>query len=160
MDNSQLIQLLEEERVKLEQELTGLRQDIVKLKRKKADSFSRLCHVRGLLGLPESPAELPDDGAMPEGRSFHPDSNRNICDLAAEILREQDKKPMYYKDLAVEVMRRGGIIGGATPEATLVSRMTRDGRFIRPYQKGRYALREDYPESPNVGARQNPRIRS
>ncbi len=160
MGNPQLSQLLEEERVKLEQKLTGLRQNIVELERKEANLLSQLRNVRGLLGLPDPPAELPDDDAVPEGPSFHPDGNRDICNIAAEILREQDKKPMYYKDLAIEVGKRGGIIRGATPEATLVSRMTRDRRFIRPHRKGHYALREDYPESPNVGARRNPRIRS
>ncbi len=62
---------------------------------------------------------------------------------------------MYYKDLAEEVMRRGGVLNGKTPGATLNARMVRDERFVRPTSKGYYALREDYPAARNVGARRH-----
>ena len=60
---------------------------------------------------------------------------------------------MYYKDLAQEVVRRGGILKGARPWANLTARMVQDERFVRPTAKGFYALRRDYPTARNVGAR-------
>ena len=60
---------------------------------------------------------------------------------------------MYYKELAQEVLSRGGTLNGATPAATLTARMVRDERFVRPTAKGFYALRRDYPTARNVGAR-------
>ena len=68
---------------------------------------------------------------------------------------------MHYRDLADEMMRRGAVILGQDPAGALVSRMTQDDnrraeedrRFIRPTSKGFYALREDYPQARNVGAR-------
>jgi hypothetical protein len=66
---------------------------------------------------------------------------------------------MYYKELADEVIKRGGVLGGKAPEATLTARLVRDERFVRPTSKGFYALRADYPNAPNVGARKHPQRR-
>ena len=81
------------------------------------------------------------------------DTPRNVCDIAVDILSERDGEPMYYKELAQEVVSRDGILNGATPWATLTARLVRDPRFVRPTAKGFYALRRDYPTARNVGAR-------
>ncbi len=72
---------------------------------------------------------------------------------------------MHYRDLADELIRRGAVIRGQDPAGALVSRMTQDDkrrteadkRFVRPTSKGFYALREDYPNARNVGARRRRR---
>ena len=84
-----------------------------------------------------------------------------LLDMAVEVLREQKSEPMHYRDLADELIRRGAVIRGKDPAASLVARMTQDDkrraegerRFVRPVSKGFYALREDYPNARNVGAK-------
>ena len=152
MNNPQLTEMLEAERVELEQELAKVRQKITDSERRQASILSQLRHVRGLLGLTGAGASALADAEGAED-NYRNSRSRDVCDIAAAILAERNKEPMYYKDLAVEVQNRGGIMGGATPEATLVSKMTSDNRFLRPQRKGYYALREDYPYAPNVGAR-------
>ena len=152
MNNPQLFRMLEEECGLLEQALAESCQTIRRLESKQAKILSQLRHVRGLLGISESGGES-SDGAL-EGRGAYTGSRRyDVCDIAAKILAERNKEPMYYKDLAAEVLNRGGNMGGATPEATLVSRITKDNRFVRPQRKGFYALQEDYPGAISVGAR-------
>ena len=99
---------------------------------------------------------VPDrHGDESQASSHHVDNtSRNVCDIAVEILSERDSDPMYYKELAKEVIARGGVLNGATPWANLTARMVQDTRFVRPTAKGFYALRRDYPTARNVGARQ------
>ena len=64
---------------------------------------------------------------------------------------------MYYKELADEVMARGGDLTGENAANILVARLVNDERFVRPIQKGYYALRSDYPNAKNVGERRRRR---
>ena len=80
-------------------------------------------------------------------------SRRNVADIAHSILLARGKKPMYYEDLAAEVQKAGGVLGGVTPAQTLVARISRDSRFVRPEKRGWYAARDFYPKAKNVGAR-------
>ena len=112
---------------------------------------ARLEHILALLG---KESETKSRGQCSQISSSKDGNTRHtICDIAAEILGEHNADPMYYKELAQEVERRGGILKGATPWATLTARMVQDERFVRPTAKGFYALRRDYPTARNVGAR-------
>lgn len=79
--------------------------------------------------------------------------HRDVADIAYEILLSLGKKPIYYEALAEEVQKAGGKLGGATPGQTLVARISRDPRFVRPEKRGWYAARDFYPRAKNVGAR-------
>lgn len=142
--------LLEAERERLEAEQAGLQEKV----RQGADQLalvrSRLEHVLALLGK-EKAASSGEGSQTSHGK----DGNKptTICDIAVTILGERNAEPMYYKDLAEEVVKRGGILKGQTPWATLTARMVQDERFVRPTAKGFYALRRDYPSARNVGAR-------
>jgi hypothetical protein len=80
-------------------------------------------------------------------------ARRDVAALAYEILLARGKKPMYYEDLAAEVTKAGGHLGGTTPAQTLVARISRDPRFVRPEKRGWYAARDFYPKAKSVGAR-------
>ena len=146
-----LDRLLEAECKRLEAAQADLQEQI----RQRADKLShvkeRLEHVQALL----DKGEVTDSryGNTQEFRRQDDNKPLNINDLAVEILSERNGEPMYYKELTEEVMRRGGILTGATPWATMTARMVQDERFVRPTAKGYYALRRDYPTARNVGAR-------
>ena len=146
-----LDKLLEAECRRLEAEQADLQEQI----RQRVDLLSqikvRLEHVRALLAREEVTAN--QDRRLQVTLKRDDSTPLNVCDLAAEILGERNSVPMYYKELAQEVMRRGGILNGATPWANLSARLVQDERFVRPTTKGYYALRRDYPTARNVGAR-------
>ena len=143
--------MLDEERKRLEKEQADLHEQL----RQGADRLAlvkeRLKHVQALLN-EEQVSEGGDENPRASPRVVD-GIPRNVCDITVEILSERDSEPMYYKELAQEVVRRGGILNGATPWATLSARMVRDSRFVRPTAKGFYALRRDFPTARNVGAR-------
>ena len=141
--------LLNAERHGLEAEQTALDEQIRDASSRLAVVKERLKHVLALLG-EEGEALEPVHGT-PDG--YRVDTDDSVCDIAAKILSERNGAPMYYKELADEVIKRGASLSGATPEATLVARMVQDPRFVRPTAKGFYALRRDYPTARNVGER-------
>lgn len=152
---TQLTSLLTTECADLETEAYKLREDIESATNRLREIEVRLVHVRALLGQTHS-AGVHDEPRL--SSSSNPSGlGPTLCDIAVEVLRERGREPMYYKELAEEVIKRGGVLGGKTPEATLTARLVRDERFVRPTSKGFYALREHYPNARNVGARKNPR---
>ena len=156
--SSDLDRLLNEERGQLETELEEIRSQIQRAESRLSQVIERLQHVRALLG----DNEPNESEAQADGQTIEPSHNgtiRTVCDIAVDILTERHGQPMYYKELATEVMNRGGTLGGNTPWATLVSRITQDSRFVRPVAKGYYALRNDYPNARNVGAKTQSRRR-
>ncbi|MCY4145998.1 MAG: HTH domain-containing protein [Chloroflexi bacterium] len=134
------------ERDRLQPEIEQLRQEL-------ASKGQRLQHVLALLSNEPIAGEGPPRRARPRSGAT---PTAQLLDMAEAILRERESEPMHYRDLTDEIRRRGRVIGGKDPAASLVSRMTQDKaqRFIRPTSKGFYALREDYPNARNVGARQ------
>ena len=104
----------------------------------------RLSHVSGLLG--------PDMGADNSSANSVPRMEA-VTDIAVAILSERAKRPMHYKDLAKEVLARGGDIPGKNPANNLVAKLVNDDRFVRPERRGCYALRIDYPGVESVGSR-------
>ena len=144
-----LEKLLHEEKIRLEQEAHDTRERISVDEVRLRHIDESLLHINALIG---------QDGSTPaEPRALKAASERSVLDLAAEILAEREREPMYYKDLAKEVQGRGGALGGTTPAQTLVARLVNDPRFVRPTRKGFYALRVDYPNARNIGARKNRR---
>jgi DNA-directed RNA polymerase delta subunit len=63
----------------------------------------------------------------------------SITDSAFNLLQESHK-PMHYKDIANALNSRGLHISGVNPAATLLSRISRDGRFKR-VKRGTYGLK-------------------
>ena len=148
---SDLNRLLNEERQELDTELETIRSHISSAESRLSQIIQRLRHVRALLGEDEC-----DESEAVANTLRQPSRNgvaKTVCDISADILSERNGQPMYYKELATEVINRGGTLGGHTPGATLVSRMVHDPRFVRPTAKGYYALRSDYPTARNVGAK-------
>lgn len=155
---SELDSLLDAERGQLEAEAAELQASVREAQERLSIVQRRLEHVRALLGEGNS-AEVQD--AIPQIQHNYSASNRShVCDIAEKVLSERNGKPMYYKELAQEVIRRGGDLYGATPWANLTARMVQDPRFVRPTAKGFYALRRDYPNARNVGARRQRRRRA
>ncbi len=77
---------------------------------------------------------------------------RDIRDIAVDVLKSQGGEPMHYASLAKEIKARGGIIPGVNAANTLLSRLVRDERFVRP-KRGHYALKSDHPDVESVGVR-------
>jgi hypothetical protein len=77
----------------------------------------------------------------------------NVADMAHDILRERGREPMHYRELGELVRARGGDLTGPNPAQTLVARLAKDARFVRPQKRGYYSLREFYPRSRSVGSR-------
>lgn len=144
-----LEKLLHEEKNRLEREAIETRARISADESRLRHIDESLLHINALLDQ--------DEAAPAEPRTLKAASERSVLDLAADILAEREREPMYYKDLAKEVQARGGALGGTTPAQTLVARLVNDPRFVRPTRKGFYALRGDYPNARNIGARKNRR---
>lgn len=155
---SELDSLLNAERRQLEVEAAELQGQLKETQERLSVVQRRLEHVRALLEETDSTG-APD--AMSQTQHNYNSSNRShVCDIAETVLSERGGEPMYYKELAQEVIRRGGDLYGATPWANLTARMVQDPRFVRPTAKGFYALRRDYPNARNVGARRQRRRRT
>lgn len=150
--------LLRAERQQLETEAAGLQGQLKEAQERLSGLQRRLEHVRALLDEKEPP-ETPD-AISQASRGYSANGRSHVCDIAETILGERNGQPMYYKELAQEVIRRGGDLYGATPWANLTARMVQDPRFVRPTAKGFYALRRDYPNARNVGARRQRRRRA
>ena len=79
-------------------------------------------------------------------------------EVAYQVLKERKGADMHYKPLADEVIKRGGDLPSSDPSALLNTLLTSDKskRFVRPFRRGCYALREDYPNlDRSVGERQS-----
>ena len=79
-------------------------------------------------------------------------------EVAYRVLKEQSPADMHYKRITDEVLKRGGDLRGSNPSALLNTLLTSDKskRFVRPFRRGCYALREDHPNlKRSVGERQS-----
>lgn len=161
--NCDLTTSLGKERDKLQKAIEQLRLEIEEKTRERRLKEERLGHVQALLA-----SEPPmNDEEVRRRRTSNSRSTPSpqLLDMAEQVLRERSGEPMHYRELADEVINRGAIIRGQDPAGALVSRMTQDDkrradaekRFVRPTSKGFYALREDFPNARNVGARRRRR---
>ena len=154
-----LDEVLRSERSKLQQDIEKLRRKILEKERECQNKEARLGHINALLSTEPS---VNDTAKEKPAQSRSPSTpTAQLLEMVEQVLRERSGEPMHYRDLSDELIRRGAIIRGQDPAGALVSRMTQDDnrraeeerRFIRPTSKGFYALREDYPNARNVGAR-------
>ena len=154
---SPLAELLEKERAELRASIADLGREMANIRSERQEKESRLAHVEALLGINgAAPAAVP---ARRSARVKTP--TPVLLDMAAALLREREKEPMHYRELAAQLQERGAVIGGKDAAAGLVSRMSKDAqkRFLRPTSKGFYALREDYPEvKKSVGEKRRRRV--
>ena len=98
-----------------------------------------------------------DDGAP------NLDGEKDPAYLAVEILREAGGKDMHYVELAKQVKARGGNLPEhlRSSTATLNRILNSDPRFIRPFRRGYYALKEHFPNvNRSIGKRLNKRTRA
>ncbi len=146
---TQLNKLLQDEKFQLNKERQTLQEDIAAAEKRLHEIQVRLRHVEGLLGT----NDVTETVSSQETNSVR----RSLTDIAEEILREREREPMYYKELAAEVEARGGDLTGENAANILVARLVNDKRFVRPVRKGFYALRSDYPNAKNVGERRRRR---
>lgn len=157
--NGSLESSLRGERDRLQREIEQLREEISEKELLTRTKIERLGHVQALLSNESSPVAKPAPRRLESSAASTP--TPKLLEMAVEVLRARKGEPMHYRDLADELMKRGAIIRGQDPAGALVSRMTQDDnrreeadrRFVRPTSKGFYALREDYPNARNVGAR-------
>ena len=140
--------LLLEEQANLKTKSQELREQISAAERKLKEVTERLVHVEGLL---EPIHALENDS----GENPLPDY-RDIRDIAVDVLEARGGEPMHYTELAEAVQARGGDIPGVDGANTLLSRLVRDERFVRP-KRGHYALRVHHPGVESVGARRRHR---
>ena len=140
-----LTKLLLEEHGELKEEDQEIRKRISEAERRLREVTERLTHVEGLLG----PSQVFENASSEESLS----RSLDIKDIAADVLGAREGEPMYYKDLAKEIQARGGNLTGPNAANVLVARLVSDDRFVRPTRRGYYALRRDYPDAKNVGAR-------
>ena len=147
-----------QERDRLQGEIEQLQSEIADKEVACRAKQQRLSHILALLG-----TEPPEAKAVPPRRAQAAGASTptaQLLDMAEEALRRRQGEPMHYRDLADELIRRGAVIGGVDPAGGLVSRMTRDERFVRPTSKGFYALRADHPNARNVGAKRRGQVAS
>lgn len=144
-------EMLEKRRNALDKETLELRERIAGDEDRLRGLTEQLSHMNALLGNSQGNAlEIPHTSPS-EG------SKRSrigkIKRYAREVLEERNGSPMYYRELAREVQKRGGDLVGANSAGLLVSLLVKDDDFVRPERKGYYALRADHPDAKNVGAR-------
>ena len=140
----ELNRLLLKEQGDLKTESQELREQISAAERRLKEVTERLGHVEGLLE--------PDHVAVDDtGESPLPD-HRDIREIAVDVLKPLGGEPLHYTKLATEIQARGGEIPGVDAANTLLSRLVRDERFVRP-KRGHYALREHHPDTESVGSR-------
>jgi len=143
-------------RVMVSGKLAELRDEAEVLKGEIEERQSRMTNLAQLILRLEEVLELSTIEDAPDAKPVLRQANyREICDLVEQILVENPGTPMHFQDLAEEVRRRGVLLGGKDPGRTLVAKLVHDPRFVRPERKGYYALRADFPDSPNVGARRS-----
>ena len=152
---TQLSDLLKKEQKQLRDEVAGLQKEISRKQDERQEKERRLGHIEALLSSEGRPVAEAKPAPRRRGQST---PTVELLDTVVAVLRERNREPMYYKELADELIGRGAVIGGVAPANGLVARMSGDERFVRPTSKGFYALREDYPEvRESVGARRKRR---
>ncbi len=145
-----LEQLLREEKEALESEHRDLKEQITAAEGRIRVIEERIALVDGLMAHPVSSAVHKTTTGI--------QTPKPAADIAFQILGERDGATMHYKELANEVISRGGDIPSENSAQILVARLVKDDRFVRPAKRGFYGLRKDYPTAKNVGARKARRL--
>ncbi|MCY4080173.1 MAG: hypothetical protein OXF54_08010 [Caldilineaceae bacterium] len=149
----ELVALLLREQSRLRVQSQELREQISAAKGELKEVEERLVHVQGLLGPNHVSGNDSEERPLPESRDISLPDSREIEAIAVDILSERNREPMHYRELAKAIQAQGGSIPGVDKDHTLIARLVRDDRFVRPTRRGFYALRKDYPDAKSVGAR-------
>lgn len=142
---STLNSFLQDEQKQLVKRRKDLQNQISEAKQQLHQVDVRLSHVRGLLG--HNNVSVDD-----LGENFLP-HRQDVTDIVVTILAERAREPVHFKELAEEVLARGGNLPGKNPANNLVAQLVRDDRFVRPTRRGYYSLSSDYPNVKSVGTR-------
>jgi hypothetical protein len=161
-NNTKLDSALSEELKVIGQRESTLEQQCRELAAELQELRRRRSLIRALLGSTDDGEGINADSRADSGDVFgrKPSSRANgrgVADIAHDILVARGSKPMHYEELADQVLQAGGVLGGVTPAQTLVARISRDPRFVRPEKRGWYASAEFFPKARSVGARSNQR---
>ena len=103
----------------------------------------------------ETESELRTNGVLSRGPD-HLASDNEVANIAYQVLLEIGAKDMHYVELAEKVKANGGRLPEHKPSATsmLNGILNADPRFIRPFRRGHYSLKEHFPNvNRSVGER-------
>jgi len=82
------------------------------------------------------------EGISLDGITINAAIPMSVSDMAYEVLSKQnDHKPIYYRELAEMIMAEGKLVPGKDPAANLIAHLGRDDRFVRT-GSGTYGLKE------------------
>ncbi len=146
-------QQLRHQRDKLEAEIASLQVEIEAKEMARRGKETQLGHITALLAAEPSAENKKPSQSRRGYRASDSTQTPQLMDMAVEVLRRNQGDPMHYREIADALLGQGAVIKGKDAANGLLSRMTRDERFVRPTSKGFYALREDYPNARNVGAK-------
>lgn len=148
----------------LEHEYNGVERERDSLNIRLNQLRIRIRGLRQFLSGEEIPLESPplpdpsDERSQSNTTSIETDARTtNILAIAERILAQQSPEHMHYSQLADAVSQQGGNLPRHTKSRhdTLIRMMNEDPqkRFLRPKQRGHYALAKDYPGYESVGSR-------
>lgn len=129
--------VLSELLTRAEADLAGIQSQKAALELKERTASERVAHLRALIDLDDLEAERPSADVA---------RNLRVEDLAAQVL--DSLGPTHYQDLWAEVARRGATLSSANPAAALLTRMSRDSRFVKTTTRGVYRIAKDGEPAP------------
>lgn len=140
-------QALMARRESLAKELESIAERISQLQAEYASNIEKLQNKRRALeeALQHVMALLRFEGCVPETRQSDNIDKANdaepvsLTDAAYKLLGELHE-PLHYKEITLKLQEKDVHIPGKDSAATLLSRISRDGRFKRTKRRGVYAL--------------------
>lgn len=144
----------------IEQEMNNIEIELQDMRRELEASQTILDQRDGQLKLLErflesAGIEVQEGSQKKDKSKLHRTDWTKILNYAEQILRERNGEHMNFRSLYEELENRGVEITTKRPEIRLTQALAYDDRFVRPKRRGHYALREDYPDTRNVGERKN-----
>lgn len=102
----------------------------------------------------DEPDHAPDRAPAPGADEIATDND--VADIAYRVLQAVGAKDMHYVELAEKVRAMGGRLPEhkASASSMLNSILNADPRFLRPFRRGYYSLRDHFPNvKKSVGER-------
>ena len=140
-------QALMARRESLSKELTSLAETISQTQAEYAANLEKLQNKKGTIeeALQHVTALLRFEGCVPEThqsdnlREANDIGQVSLTDAAYELLAGLHE-PLHYKEITLKLQEKDIQVPGKDAAATLLSRISRDGRFKRTKRRGVYAL--------------------
>ncbi|MBI4304595.1 MAG: hypothetical protein HY665_09710 [Chloroflexi bacterium] len=110
--------------------------NLEKLQNKKRTMEEALQHVTALLRFEGCVPEIHQSDNLHEANDTEPVS---LTDAAYELMTGLHE-PLHYKEITLKLQEKDIHVPGKDAAATLLSRISRDGRFKRTKRRGVYAL--------------------